>query len=362
MGIGRRSILGAAAAAPFAAALPSAFGQELRFFRLATGTPAGTYFLIGGVIAGAISAPAGAPDCTHGGTCGVPGMIAVAQATEGSVHNVELMRDDAVEAALMQADVGYWAFAGLGTFYTRPVADWLRAIGRLYVEQLHLVAPMGSGIREVGDLVGRRVSLGPDGSGTQVLVRQMLDAYGIAVEAVDASWMRPEEAADALVADLIDAFFAMGGAPILAIEDLASRFPIRLVPIGGEAVVRLVYDTPFVASAGIVGNTYRQIPPVSTIGVPSILAVHRDVDPSTVYGICRALWHPTTQSLLANSHQRGRDINLATALTGVPIPIHDGARAYYRTVGVLQQIGDRPGVAPTDAPPSLTDALARLPR
>jgi hypothetical protein len=353
-------LIAGAGAAPLALAAPHSLGETLRFFRLATGTPAGTYFHVGGVIASAISGPPGAPDCTQGGTCGVPGMIAVALATEGSVENVALMRGSEVEGALMQADVAYWAYAGLGAFAEEDVGDWLQAIGRLYVEQLHLVAPPGTGIVTPADLRGRRISLGPDGSGTQLIVRQVLDAFGIPLDDVDALRLRPEEAADALIAGELDAFFALGGAPILAIEDLARRLPIRLIPIGGEPVVRLVYDTPFVASAGIGAGLYQDVRPTGTIGVPSILTVRRDVDNDTVYRICRGLWHPTTARLLSNSHLRGRDITLANALSAVPIPVHEGAEAYYRTVGLLQRQGDSPGVPPERAPETLTQALALL--
>ena len=45
------------------------------FFRIATGPTVTTYFPIGGMIAGAISSPAGGRSCEDGGSCGVPGLI-----------------------------------------------------------------------------------------------------------------------------------------------------------------------------------------------------------------------------------------------------------------------------------------------
>jgi len=66
-----------------------AASTDIRFFRIGTGAPSGTYFPLGGEIANALSNPPGSRDCAKGGACGVPGVIAVAQASQGSVENVE---------------------------------------------------------------------------------------------------------------------------------------------------------------------------------------------------------------------------------------------------------------------------------
>src|SRR6266478_2357282 len=69
----------------------SASGQEAKFFRIGAAATSGTFFEIGGVIASAISKPAGSPPCEHGGNCGVPGLVAVTQATQGSVENLRMV-------------------------------------------------------------------------------------------------------------------------------------------------------------------------------------------------------------------------------------------------------------------------------
>src|SRR5436853_6883433 len=61
--------------------------QEMPLFRIGAAATAGSFFEIGGVLASAISKPAGSPPCERGGSCGVPGLVAVAQATQGSVDS-----------------------------------------------------------------------------------------------------------------------------------------------------------------------------------------------------------------------------------------------------------------------------------
>ena len=83
----RRSILAAATAAVLA--MPGmALAQAPQFFRIGTGSAGGTYYPIGGLIANAISNPPGSRACAEGGSCGVPGLVATAVASNGSVANV----------------------------------------------------------------------------------------------------------------------------------------------------------------------------------------------------------------------------------------------------------------------------------
>src|SRR5208282_3659220 len=84
--------------------------QALHFFRIGTGASGGTYFPIGGVIASAISSPPGARPCEKGGSCGVPGLIAVAQSTAGSLENLARIEAGELESGLAQADLAYAAF------------------------------------------------------------------------------------------------------------------------------------------------------------------------------------------------------------------------------------------------------------
>ena len=61
----------------------AAVAQELGFLMIGTGATSGTYFPAGGVIGNAISNPPGSCDCDFGGSCGVPGLIAVTTSTHG---------------------------------------------------------------------------------------------------------------------------------------------------------------------------------------------------------------------------------------------------------------------------------------
>jgi TRAP transporter TAXI family solute receptor len=139
---------------------------EPRFFRIGTAATGGSFFEIGGVVAGAISGPAGGPACGYGGSCGVPGLVAVAQATPGSLENLRLINNAQIESGFAQADLAGWAYGGTKVFTESGPLRQLRAIASLFPEAAHLVVRADSPIQALTDLKGKRVSLGELCSGT----------------------------------------------------------------------------------------------------------------------------------------------------------------------------------------------------
>ena len=77
------------------------------------------------MLANAISNPPGSRPCDRGGSCGVAGLIAVAQATQGSVENLKEMRTGTLESSLSQADIAFWAHQGIGPYKGQPAFEQL---------------------------------------------------------------------------------------------------------------------------------------------------------------------------------------------------------------------------------------------
>ena len=106
--------------------------QAQQFFRIGTGGTAGTYYPVGGMIANSVSQPGK--------------LVVTAQATNGSVANVNGIMGGAMESGFTQSDVATWAYTGTGIFEGKPRMADLRMIANLYPESIHLVVKKGSGI------------------------------------------------------------------------------------------------------------------------------------------------------------------------------------------------------------------------
>ena len=90
--------------------------SEISYFRIGTGGIAGTYYPIGGLIAQWVSNPPGSRPCDEGSSCGVSGLISVAQAANGSVSNVKAVGQGDLESGFAQSDVTYWSYSGTEIF------------------------------------------------------------------------------------------------------------------------------------------------------------------------------------------------------------------------------------------------------
>ncbi|WP_425450457.1 TAXI family TRAP transporter solute-binding subunit [Virgifigura deserti] len=335
------TVLGTLAGCLTLTALP-ALAQEIRFFRIGTGATGGSYFPVGGMIANAISNPPGSRSCDRGGSCGIPGLIAVAQTTQGSVENVRAIGSGQFDSALCQADVAHWAFTGSSIFAETGAIDSLRAIAHLYQESLHVVVRADSDIHAIEDLTGKRVSISEKGSGTLLTADMVLDSFGIARKALKAEYLSIGAAASRLAAGEIDAFFMVGGHPLPAIVDLARRQDIRLLPVDGEGAEALRMKYPFLTVDLIPATAYRGTDTTITIGIGTLWLVSATLSEDVVFGLARALWHPSTRKLLDEGNPIGRRIRIETALLGIPIPLHPGAARYYAEADQLRGLRPLP--------------------
>jgi hypothetical protein len=332
-----RALLAAALLALCGAATTGpAPAQEMRFFRIGTGGVAGTYYPIGGLIADIISNPPGARPCEKGGSCGVPGLVAIAQSSNGAVANVDAIASGDLESGFAQSDVAYWAYTGSGIYAEQGPVESLRAIANLYPESVHVVARMGSGIKSVRDLKGKRVSLDEPGSGTLVDARIILDAFGVREDDLSASYLKPNQAAAMMDEGQLDAFVTVAGYPTSSVAELCASSGCELVPIAGPEVDVLLEQSPFFARDTIPAYTYPGVGETPTLSVGAQWLVGAEIDEELVYGITKALWHENARKLLDNGHSKGRAITLATALDGIAVPLHPGAERYYREVGMIE--------------------------
>jgi TRAP transporter TAXI family solute receptor len=331
------SRIAAVGAIACAAAVASVGAQDVKFFRIGTGGTAGTYYPIGGLIANAISNPPGSRACSEGGSCGVPGLVATAVASNGSVANINGITSGQMESGFTQSDVAYWAYTGTGVYEGKPKVADLRLIANLYPETIHVVARKGAGISSVADLKGKRVSLDEPGSGTLVDARIILAAYGITEKDIKPEYLKPNQAGDKMRDGGLDAFFFVGGYPTSAIAELASAGGgIDLVPVTGPEVDKLRAQYTFFSADTVPANTYKGVGEVKTIAVGAQWVTSAKQPDALIYDVTKALWNDNTRKLLDSGHAKGRAIQQASATAGAGIPFHPGAEKFYKEKGLLK--------------------------
>ncbi|MDO7557297.1 MAG: TAXI family TRAP transporter solute-binding subunit [Loktanella sp.] len=304
------------AAATLVLASTPAFAQEQ--LSIATGGTGGVYYPMGGGLAEIIN--------NH-----IDGYAATAEVTGASVENMGLIATGDADVALALADTVQQAYTGTGKFEGQQL-PMVRSIGIAYANMVQIVALEGSGITSLQDMVGKRISIGAPGSGTEVNAEQILSANGISYDDIDEQRLNFNETADALANGDIDAGFWSVGAPTSSILNLATTNNIVIIALSDEELAAADAANPVFATTTLAGGTYVGVDDdVKVIGVPNVLVVSSDMSDDLAYAITSAMFENIAE--LQAVHPAANETTVELALTASPIPLHPGAIRYFEETG-----------------------------
>ncbi len=286
---------------------------------IGTGSVVGLYYPVGGAVSFIVNNEA-------------KDLLLTVKVTPGSVANVESLVLGDISLALVQSDVMHEAFYGENSFAS-PFNS-LRALMGLHAEPLHLVCRKDSGVSRLRDIVGKRVNLGPEGSGILNTTRAVIEAYSIDESQVLARYETAKLAPELLIAGDIDCFFFTIGIGGAAIQTTALRIPISLIPIDGPELMPLLNNAPYYSFVTIPAHTYPGVnEAVTSFGVKAFLVTTSSLPDETAYEIVRALMN--SFDTLKETYPLLESLIKEDVLDGLSIPIHPGAEKAYRELGLL---------------------------
>jgi TRAP transporter TAXI family solute receptor len=266
----------------------------------------------------------------------VPGLSATAEATGGSIDNLNLIATGRPYIGFSMADAANDAQMGVGRFLGKKVD--LNTLLVLYPNRLHIVTIEGSGIRTLQDLKGRRVSTGAPGSATEVMAVRLLEAAGIDIDNdLRRSRFSVVESANAVKDRQLDAFFWVGGLPTAAITDLANTPRNKIVMIDHSNVVDSMNRK--------YGNLYfKDVIPRTTyagmdkdnqsISIANLLVTSSRMNEKDAYDIVKAIFD--NKNDLTRTHYEYINVTLdAQRSTNTPIAYHPGVIKYFQVLLLL---------------------------
>jgi TRAP transporter TAXI family solute receptor len=239
--------------------------------------------------------------------------------TSGSVENVQLLEDpqSGVDLAFVQGGTGGAARTGS-----------LASLGSLYFEPLWVFSRTAPGPSDLRDLKGRRLAIGPEGSGTRALALALLAANGVVETTARLLPATGLEAVEAMRRRAVDAVFLVA-APESAAVTAALRTPgVALLgfPRADAYAKRFPYLTRLVLPAGGL-SLEANLPPRETLLVAPAATL-----------VARSGFHPALVDLLlvtaASVHGRRGLFEAAGQFPSpdhLEFPLMDEAGRYHRS-------------------------------
>jgi TRAP transporter TAXI family solute receptor len=183
----------------------------------------------------------------------------------------------------------------------------------------------------VQDLRGASVAVGSAGSGTEQSAREVLAAYGLGYDDIDARYLSFAESAAALRDGAVDAAFLSVGFPAGAVLEATTTGGARLLPVDGEGARRLIEDHPYYQLGFIPAETYPGVAEdLPTVSMMNWIVGMETLDPAVVRSLLNVLG-PGRVSL-EQVHEMANQIDIADLHTA-PVPLHEETARWLAEAG-----------------------------
>ena len=288
---------------------------------MATGGTSGTYYGFSGVLAQVLNEKVGDQ------------LNITVESTGASAANIDLIDTNGDQLAIVQNDVMYYAATGTDMYDGKTPIDSYSAVMSCYPEYVQIVA--NTSITSIDQLAGKKVSVGDAGSGVEFNARQILAAYGIDIDNdIVKNNQSFADSADSLKNGTIDAAFVVAGYPTTAISELASTYNFNLLPIDEEHANALMDQYGFYTYGEIPGGTYGPVADaVPAVAVMATIIARNDVPEEAIYNFVKGVFD--NQADIAAAHDKGKELSLETAVSGIDIDFHPGAVKYFTEQGAM---------------------------
>lgn len=245
--------------------------------------------------------------------------------TGGSVDNIEKMQSGALNFAIVQSDILYYAVNGFGPFKGHGPDPKLRSVSSLHTEAFTVLARADASIRTFDDLQGKRVNVGNVGSGQRTFLDLLMRVKGWGKDAFAARLELPaDEQAQALCDNKVDAIVYVVGHPNASIKNATKACETVLVNVKGPAVQKLVDTYPYFVPTKIPGGKYPGSPSTTrTFGVTAVLITASDTPEVMVNELTKTIFNNLTD--LKFSHAALFDLTPTGMVNSATAPFHPGA-------------------------------------
>ena len=130
----------------------------------------------------------------------------------------------------------------------------------------------------------------------------------------------------------MDACFVTAGVPNASLQELAFTSGLILISVNGPEADKICGKYGYYTKTVIPGGTYNGTDDdIDALAIKATLAVNAELDEDTVYEMTKTLFNNLDE--LSQANAKGKEVSVPSAVTGVSVPFHPGAKKFFAEVG-----------------------------
>jgi TRAP transporter TAXI family solute receptor len=253
------------------------------------------------------------------------------------VGNIKKMNKNELEIGTCISDEAWSGFYGKPPYFKagdkQKIYAWYKQL------PMFVTIVADKSLKKVEDLKGKKIGIGLPGTGDAIQATALLKMYGLdANKDYEPRNLGREQALNSLIDGRIDAViitFSRNN-PNHQGRAFAARPGLHEITISREIAEKFIKKFPYY---GIdeKGDPKLGFPNITRITTPVYKIINPRLSEDLVYLLTKTLWTNIDELYLRLPWYKEEDVTLQTAVQGVVIPFHPGAKKYYVEKGVLKK-------------------------
>ncbi|MBU2644701.1 TAXI family TRAP transporter solute-binding subunit [bacterium] len=205
----------------------------------------------------------------------------------------------------------------------------------LYGSPGHMIVLADSGIKMVKDLDGKRVAVGPAGSGAAASAQRFLTTLGV-WDKIKVEYIGYNQGASSLGDKLVDGLWVFAGYPNSSVIQAASSNKIAILNLKQEAAEAGFFNEyPFYSDITIPAGTYSGVDyDVLSFQDSALWVTGKHVSAKDVYNALKEVYSDEGLAYMLTVTKAAKWMKIADGNRGIVTPMHPGAIKFWKEKGL----------------------------
>lgn len=255
-------------------------------------------------------------------------------ASAGSVENLRRVNSGDADYGIVYSGDLFLALNGKLVNDTRKYAN-VYGVAYLYGSPGHMIVKADSGVKMVKDLAGKRVAVGPAGSGAAASAQRFLTSLGL-WDKIKVEYIGYNQGASALGDNLIDALWVFAGYPNSSVIEASTSNKVAILNLKAEGEAAGFFNEyPFYSDITIPAGTYTGVDyDVLAFQDSALWVAGKHVSADDVYTALSEVYSKEGLENMVAITKTAKSMTIADGNRGIVTPLHPGAMKFWSEKGL----------------------------